>query len=111
MLYDGFFDRCDSQQFPDIIKASPEALRDQRWVFKDARLPELLFRYRARNYPESLTAAESHQWREHCQDQVSPGGPFDCRGLLAELEQELNRDDLVDVQRQALMDLRAILMP
>ena len=30
------------------------------------RSQELLFRYRARNYPDSLNAAERAQWREHC---------------------------------------------
>src|SRR5690606_36016572 len=30
--------------------------------FEDARLPELLFRYRARNWPDSLDSAESARW-------------------------------------------------
>jgi exodeoxyribonuclease-1 len=31
-------------------------------AFQDQRLPEMLFRYRARNYPETLTADERLRW-------------------------------------------------
>ena len=33
--------------------------------FSDPRLPELLFRYRARNWPDSLSAAERTRWNEY----------------------------------------------
>jgi exodeoxyribonuclease-1 len=35
--------------------------------FKDARLTELLFRYRARNFPDTLSTAELSRWRDFCQ--------------------------------------------
>ena len=34
-------------------------------LFKDKRLPEMLFRYRARNYPSSLDQAERGVWDEY----------------------------------------------
>jgi len=34
-------------------------------VFEDKRLPEMLFRYRARNFPDSLSAQELAQWEEY----------------------------------------------
>ena len=105
MLYDGFFDRTDSQQFPSIVNATAEALRDQSWVFKDRRLPELLFRYRARNYPDSLLPEEARQWREHCAAQQASGGPFDREDLLDAVSSELASEGLSNQQRSALTDL------
>ncbi len=66
MLYSGgFFSDADRRQMDQLREASVEALGTQSFVFEDPRLPEMLFRYRARNYPESLTEAELAQWEEH----------------------------------------------
>ena len=35
-----------------------------RFDFHDQRLPELLFRYRARNWPETLTQTEAQRWEQ-----------------------------------------------
>ena len=43
----------------------PSALGESCFSFEDARLPELLFRYRARYYPETLDAGEQSQWEEY----------------------------------------------
>jgi exodeoxyribonuclease-1 len=65
MLYSGgFFTDVDKRVMDKVRAATPEALRDESFVFEDARLPEMLFRYRARNFPESLTPEESAQWEE-----------------------------------------------
>ncbi len=103
MLYDGFIDRADNTVMAEVREASPEQLAERSWVFKDRRLPELLFRYRARNYPGSLTAAERDQWREHCRQKLETEPRYD---FVAELEQELAREDLSERQRGALNDLR-----
>ena len=33
------------------------------WPFKDSRLKEMLFRYRARNYPDTLSLQEGQLWQ------------------------------------------------
>ena len=49
----------------DQVRASsPEELSSTSFSFEDARLPEMLFRYRARNYPETLSAEERAHWEE-----------------------------------------------
>ena len=48
-------------------------LGNQTWSFEDKRLPEMLFRYRARNFPETLSPDEQAQWREHCQARLVKG--------------------------------------
>ncbi|GAB3281202.1 exodeoxyribonuclease I [Parahaliea aestuarii] len=65
MLYSGgFFPDADKRTMTRVREASPEQLASQSFPFEDARLPEMLFRYRARNYPDSLSEEEFGQWEE-----------------------------------------------
>ena len=52
---------------------SESQLAAARPTFSDARLDELLFRYRARNFPDSLDDAQRAQWREHCAHRLHDG--------------------------------------
>ncbi len=63
-LYDGFINNSDRALFTDIRQASPESLGLFADKLKDKRLKTLLFRYRARYYPETLTESEQHRWQE-----------------------------------------------
>lgn len=65
MLYDGFFNDSDKQSFSAIRESNVEQLKSQQFTFSDNRLPELLIRYKARNFPESLSDAEKLQWEEY----------------------------------------------
>jgi exodeoxyribonuclease-1 len=67
-LYDGFIERADKLKFG---KARSSMGRDSL-VFIDPRLSELYFRYKARNWPESLTSAESIQWRDFRKSRLTP---------------------------------------
>ena len=54
MLYSGgFFSDADKRIMEQVRDSSPDELREQAFPFEDARLPEMLFRYRARNFPDS----------------------------------------------------------
>ena len=61
-LYDGFIDDGDRRLFPQVRSTPPEALGLAHFAFRDPRLPELLFRYRARNWPATLSAGERARW-------------------------------------------------
>ena len=105
-LYGGFFERADSGQFAEISAADPEALAERSWVFRDKRLPELLFRFRARNYPESLSADESARWLEWCaQKHADPDG-FNWGLFDQEMAEQEALPGLSDKQINALNDLR-----
>lgn len=67
-LYDGFIERTDKLKFG---KARSSKGRDPL-VFVDPRLSELYFRYKARNWPESLTDSESIQWRNFRKSRLTP---------------------------------------
>lgn len=65
-LYDGFIGDRDRRLCEQVRQADPVRLGREQWPFDDPRLVELLFRYRARNFPETLSVAEQEQWREFC---------------------------------------------
>lgn len=71
MLYRGFFTDSDRRLMTRVRKLSGEELAQKHFDFKDDRLPELLFRYRARNFPESLNAQEQASWLAFCQRRLS----------------------------------------
>jgi len=63
MLYSGgFFTPGDRHLMRKILAVNPRELASHAWGFKDPRLPLMLFRFRARNYPETLTTQEREAW-------------------------------------------------
>ena len=52
-------------RFSEVRRASPEQLALNRMTFQAPRFDELLFRYRARNWPQTLDAADAARWREY----------------------------------------------
>ena len=64
-IYDGFTGDGDKRRFAAVRSTPPEALGLREFGFADPRLPELLFRYRARNWPQTLTPAERTRWDDY----------------------------------------------
>jgi len=106
MIYaGGFFNDSDKALMNRIHETDPSALGTQGWSFTDKRLPEMLFRYRARNYPETLSADEQAQWLEHCHARLVDGesGHFTFRDFYDEIEQ-LRTELPADEQKSRLLD-------
>lgn len=61
-VYDGFIPEGDKRRLAEVRATPPEHLDKREFGFKDARLTELLFRYRARNWPHTLSASERLRW-------------------------------------------------
>jgi len=61
----GFFSRDDSQRMDTIRSTPAEDLAKRHFSFDDPRLDEMLFRYRARNFPETLDEAEQERWNSY----------------------------------------------
>lgn len=73
-LYSGGFISRQAQSHMAMIRSmAPEELGHQQFDFDDARFPELLFRFRARNYPHTLNQAEQERWRDHCRTRLEFG--------------------------------------
>lgn len=70
-LYDGFFSDADRAAMRIILETKPENLPALDLTFNDSRIETLLFRYRARNFPTTLTDAEQRRWREHRQEKLN----------------------------------------
>ncbi|MDH5784276.1 MAG: exodeoxyribonuclease I [Chromatiales bacterium] len=108
MLYGGgFFSDSDKRVMSTIHSTPPEYLGEQSWVFEDNRLPEMLFRFRARNYPETLSSDEQNQWLEHCRARLIEGESDNLtfEGFRAELEEARNDESLSDEKLQILNEV------
>lgn len=63
MIYSGgFFSEADKSLMKTIRQTSAADLARLDIPFRDKRLKEMLFRYRARNYPQTLNAEEAQEW-------------------------------------------------
>jgi len=70
-IYQGFFDQNDKSICDLIRQTAPEHLATLSIDPHDSRLKTLFFRYKARNYPETLNDREKIQWRDVCRDKLS----------------------------------------
>lgn len=64
-LYGGFVGNEDRRRLVHVKKLSPQELALDKTGFDDERLSELVWRYRARNFPQTLNAAEQQRWQQH----------------------------------------------
>ncbi len=70
-LYDGFINSHDKHLFLSIRGATPATLSIYDEQLKDPRLKVLLFRYRARHYPETLSEEEQQRWEAWCYQRLT----------------------------------------
>lgn len=61
-LYDGFLAEGDKRLLAQVRASAPTELGALESRFRDPRLIELLFRYRARNWPQTLSFEEQERW-------------------------------------------------
>ena len=64
-LYGGFVGNEDRRTLQKLRTLNGAQLAAKPPVFDDVRLNELVFRYRARNFPETLCTGEQEQWAVH----------------------------------------------
>ncbi|CAG9001326.1 MAG: Exodeoxyribonuclease I [Candidatus Celerinatantimonas neptuna] len=67
-LYQGFIKSADKALMDVLHSVDPVAISQDAFNFEDHRLNQLLFRYKARNYPYALTDSEQQQWHAHLQN-------------------------------------------
>lgn len=102
MLYGGgFFSPDDKSRMAQIHTMAPEELVGFEPPFDDSRLPEMLFRMRARNYPETLTAEEQQRWQAFRQERL------DLEAYLAELDALRSAPERSDSERAMLDELES----
>jgi len=101
----GFFSDADRRRMEQVRRTGPKALGTLNLLFDDLRLPEMLFRYRARNWPSTLTADERERWDEFRRVRLS--NPDAGAGItLKEFRQQLARmmvDPAVSKEQRAIL--------
>ncbi|MDO5290920.1 MAG: exodeoxyribonuclease I [Pseudomonadota bacterium] len=103
-LYSGFVGTADRRRLEQLLTLSPEELARARAGFDDARLAELLFRYRARNFAHTLSDDEQARWQQHCHARLLHGqaqaltlqGFFDRIDTLAESRDDERAQDMLE---------------
>jgi exodeoxyribonuclease I len=73
-LYSGFIGDADKRLLREVRGTPPEQLAARGFAFRDARLAELLWRYRARNWPQYLSLEESARWQDFCRRRLEQPG-------------------------------------
>ncbi|RPG49921.1 MAG: exodeoxyribonuclease I [Gammaproteobacteria bacterium TMED1] len=74
MLYQGdFFGDHDRSLMDQVHKLHPDQLQNIEGQFEDERLNKMLFRFRARNYPNILSAEEEVRWNSYRMDRWNGG--------------------------------------
>ena len=87
-LYGGFVGNADRRRLNQLRALSPAELALNRTGFDDDRLAELLFRYRARNFAETLSEQEVERWETYRVARLIEGecGARNVDALLAEID-------------------------
>ncbi len=106
MLYSGgFFSNEDRRKMEKIRHASPQQLKALELPFQDRRISEMLFRYRARNYPETLSENEVARWNEYRRQRLTDpafNASIVDREYRARIDELLNSAEITEQQRDIL---------
>lgn len=101
-LYGGFIGNKDRGQLNRLRTLTPQQLADARPGFDNGRLEELLFRYRARNFPATLSDDDAQRWEEHRAARLFDG--VDGARTIAMLFEEIDRlSETVDERGEELL--------
>ena len=113
-LYGGFVGNADRRRLNRLRELSPAELAVSRVGFDDDRLAELVFRYRARNFPTTLSPDELERWGAHRAARLldGEGGARNLDTLLAQLDTLADRaDEKGQAVLEALADYAELIAP
>ena len=105
-IYRGFVDDADKRRLREVRRTPAAELGSRDFGFRDARYPELLFRYRARNWPETLSSAEHERWQAFVMNRLM--ARTDVTGITLEeyfTATEALRYQTTRADRQQILDL------
>ena len=102
-LYGGFVGNEDRRTLQRLRELNPAQLAAKRPAFHDGRLEEILFRYRARNFPETLDEAEQARWLQHRVERlhVGAGGALTLAAFFERIDALA---EAVDERGQAILE-------
>jgi len=106
----GFFSPGDRSEMNQIIKTKPADLTKLSPSFEDSRLPEMFFRYKARNYADQLNIDEKDEWQEYRRNKLNDPESKQGMGfaefdyLMGEIRQ---RDNLSERDNKILNEIES----
>ena len=110
MIYSGgFFSDKDRASMERVRALTPGQLQTTKISFNDLRLPEMLFRFRARNYPETLLPDEKAKWEAYRVNRLTAndgGGSIAIEEYQQMIVQLLNDENCNERNRNILNQLK-----
>ncbi|MDF1485277.1 exodeoxyribonuclease I [Ramlibacter sp. H39-3-26] len=113
-LYGGFIGNADRRRLNQLRGLPGAELAHARTGFDDARLEELLFRYRARNFPDTLAPEEAGRWEAHRAARLleGEGGALGVDRFFAEIDTlQETADERAEAVLGALYEYAEAIMP
>lgn len=107
-LYNGFFSDADRERIATVRRTAPDLMGALQLSFEDTRLPELFFRYRARNWPHTLNPEERQRWEEYRIARLTRkdgGGSITLDEYEARLQALAERENLGEREMEILEEL------
>ncbi len=113
-LYGGFIGNGDKRLLAQLRRMSPEQLVKAKPAFDDGRLDEIVFRYRARNFPSSLNQDEQQRWEDWRAARLieGAGGARSAQQMFDEIDAlQENADERGLEVLEALYDYAEMIVP
>lgn len=107
-IYSGGFFSADDKKLMDKVRlADADTLATLDLPFQDPRLEEMLLRYKARNYPQTLSEEEGQRWEEYRSQKLLTGenGHLSFEALYAEMNRLAADANTTEQQRMILEEL------
>lgn len=106
-LYQGFIPDEDRRLADTVHSASIDELATQNFLFQDNRMNELLFKYKARHYPDSLSQQEKDLWQEQVRERYlhMTDGVSEVDRYESDLAERL-KEQMPDEHRAILVQLQ-----
>ena len=113
-LYGSFIGNADRRRLNQLRELSPAELAVSRVGFDDDRLAELVFRYRARNFPQTLNEGDQERWEAHRAARLleGEGGARNVDALFAQIDElQETADERGEAILGALYDYAELIAP
>lgn len=106
-LYGGFLPNRDKPLLDQVRAASLQDFTQHEFYFSDKRYNSLLISYKARYFPQALTADEQSNWLHSCRERLTnpEAGYRTLNNLQAEIVQLLKNGELSVKDRDVLVKL------
>lgn len=108
-LYAGFIDHSDKPMMQQVRSMTAADFQNAHVVFEDARLQDMIWRYRGRNFPQSLNEQERQHWHEFVFERLRDGDDkllsyAQLTARIDELKQSLGAEPEHNITKLALLD-------